>query len=110
MADSLRSCPECGGAQLCRHDAMGVWALGQLEAYMRRNMPAVKAVRQLRADSRETKKALDRALRAQASKQASTQRKLNQRLTDLELASRKRQASQDAEMEKRRWDLLAGSL
>jgi len=70
--------------------------------------PGAKLVRQLKASQRESKKAIVRAGRSLAASQASSQRKLNQRLADFERVSRERREAQDREFEERRWELLMG--
>jgi len=85
------------------------WALKELEERMRWNMPASKAVRLLKADARESRKALNRARRSHVAQQAAIKRKLNQRLVEIEKGSRDRRDVQAAEMEKRRWEILTAS-
>jgi len=85
------------------------WALRELEAHVKRNMPGARLARQLRADARDSKKALARARRSLANAQAASKRKLNERLVLLEQESRARQDAQDAKMEKRRWEILTAS-
>jgi len=70
--------------------------------------PGAKLVRQLKASQRESKKDMARARRSLAASQSSSQRKLNQRLADLERASRERREAQDREFEEKRWALLMG--
>jgi len=60
-----------------------------------RHSPGAKLARQLKASQRESGKALARARRSLAASQASSQRKLNQRLVDLERASRERREALD---------------
>jgi len=90
------------------HDEFRAWSLKQLEEHMKRGMPVARIVRQLKAGQRESRKSLARARRSLAAQQASSKRKLDQRLAELERASRERGAAQDAELERRRWDLLLG--
>jgi len=87
-------------------DSFQDWALRQLEAQVKRNMPAAKAARQLKADNRDSRKAMARARRSLANAQAASKRKLNERLVLLEQESRARQNTQDAESDLRLWNLL----
>jgi len=73
-----------------------------------KNMPVAKAARRLKADSRESRKALASARRSLAAQQASNQRKFSQRQVDIEREFRERERNRDAEMERKRWDLLVG--
>jgi len=75
-----------------------------------RNMPTAKAARQLKADGRESRKALASARRSMAAQQAATQRKLHERQADIERTFRERREVRDREFEERRWDLIARSL
>jgi len=75
-----------------------------------RNMPMAKAARQLKANSRESRKALASARRSLAAQQASNQRKLHQRQGDIEREFRKRRESSDREFEAKRWDCITRSL
>jgi len=90
------------------HDEFRSWALKRLEEQMRRNMPSVKLARQLKASQLESRKAMARARRSLVASQAASQRKLNNRLAELDRESRERREAQDAESERRRWDLLLG--
>jgi len=87
-------------------DVLRAWAVEAWKKEALKNMPAAKAVRQLRASDRASKKALGRARRSLAASQASIKRKLDQRLAELERVSRERQVVRDRELEKRRWDLI----
>jgi len=73
-----------------------------------RNMPAAKAVRQLKAGRVESKKALALARRSLVASQAATQRKLHQRQADIEREFRECRESRDREFEERRWAVLVG--
>jgi len=90
------------------HESLQAWALRQLEAQVKRNMPVARLARQLKADNRESRKAMARARRSLANAQAASKRKLNERLVLLERESRARQDTQDAESDRRCWDLLLG--
>jgi len=90
------------------NDELSAWAAKAWEAEVLKNMPAAKAVRQLKTSNRESKKALVRARRSLAASQASSQRKLNQRLTDIEREFRDRREARDAEFEQKRWAVLVG--
>jgi len=84
------------------------WAMQAWVKEVTKNMPTAKAVRQLKADGRESKKALASARRSMAAQQAATQRKLNQRQVDIEKMFRERREVRDREFEERRWDVLMG--
>jgi len=86
------------------------WAVEAWKKEVLKNMPAAKAARQLKVGQRESRKALASARRSLAASQAATQRKLNQRLADIERESRGRRESRDREFEERRWDLITRSL
>jgi len=90
------------------NDPLRAWAIKAWEKEVTRNMPAAKLVRQLKADQRESRKGLARAKKSLAATQAAGQRKLSQRLTDLERAFRDRREAQDREFEEKRWALLMG--
>jgi len=85
------------------------WVQAVWEREVTRNMPAAKAVRQLKAGRVESRKALVSARRSMAASQAATQRKLNQRQADIEQTFRELRAVRDREFEQRRWDLIIGS-
>jgi len=85
------------------------WAMKAWEKEVVRNSPGVKLARQLKASQRESKKDMARARRSMLASQASSKRKLNQHLAELERASRERREAQDREFEERRWDLIMGS-
>jgi len=90
-------------------DDLSAWAVKAWEREVLKNMPMAKAARQLKADGRESRKALATARRSMAAQQASNQRKLNQRQADIERTFRERREARDREFEQRRWDLLIGS-
>jgi len=73
------------------------WAVQALEREMKCQSPAAKLKRELAADNARTKKTYKQAMRAISSKQAAVTRGL-----------RKEQAEREAELERRRWDLLTG--
>jgi len=106
MGDPIRCCPECGAGQPCLHDSMRAWALAQLEAHVRRNLPAARASRSLRASLSQSRKDMVRARRSLASSQAASKRKLDHILADIERVARERREVQDREFEERRWDLI----
>jgi len=91
-------------------DDLSAWAVEAWKKEVLKNMPTAKAVRQLKADGREFRKALASARRSMAAQQASTQRKLHQRQADIEREFRERERIRDAEMERKRWDLIVRSL
>jgi len=70
--------------------------------------PGAKLARQLKAGQRESKKAWGRARRSMAAAQASSKRKLNQRLAELERESRDRREALAREFEEKQWALLMG--
>jgi len=84
------------------------WAVEAWKKEVLKNMPTAKAARQLKADGRESRKALARARRCLAAQQAANQRKLNQRLADIERTFRERREASDREFEERRWAVLMG--
>jgi len=84
------------------------WAMKAWEKEAIRNMPVARLARQLKADNRESRKAMARARRSLANAQAASKRKLNERLVLLERESRAWQDTQDAEFDRRCWDLLLG--
>jgi len=90
-------------------ELLRAWAVKAWEKEVIRNMPMAKATRRLKADSRESKKALASARRSMAAQQASNQRKLHQRQADIARVSRERREASDREFEQRRWDLIIGS-
>jgi len=90
-------------------ELLRAWAVKAWEKEVTRNMPAARLVRQLKADGRESRKAWASARRSMAAQQASNQRKLNERQIAIEREFRERERIRDAEMERKRWDLLIGS-
>jgi len=90
------------------NEELRAWAMQAWEREVTRNMPAAKAVRQLKASQRESKKALASARRSLATQQASNQRKFIQRQIDIERESRERREASDREFEQKRWDVLVG--
>jgi len=90
------------------HESLQAWAMRQLEAQVKRNLPSVKLARQLKASQRESKKAWGRARRSMAASQSSSKRKLDQQLAELEKASRERREALDRELEEKRWDFIIG--
>jgi len=85
------------------------WAMRALEKEIVRNTPAAKARRAFQAGQRESKKELAKAKRSLASKHAATSRGIRQHYAAAELALKTREAAREAEMAKRRWDLIIGS-
>jgi len=92
------------------NDEFRAWAMQAWVKEVTKNLPTAKAARQLKADSRESRKALASARRSMAAQQASNQRKLNQRQIDIERTFRERREARDRELEEKRWDLIARSL
>jgi len=86
------------------------WAVEAWKKEVLKNMPTSKAVRQIKAGQRESRKALASARRSMAASQAATQRKLHQRQADIERTFRERREASDREFEQKRWDLIARSL
>jgi len=91
------------------NDVFRDWAVEAWQKEVLKNMPSAKAARKIKASQRESRKALASARRSLAAQQASTQRKLNQRLADIAQVSRSRQEASDREFERKRWDLIIGS-
>jgi len=85
------------------------WVQAAWEREVTRNMPVAKAARQLKAGRVESRKSLASARRSMVASQAATQRKLHQRQAAIEREFRERERIRDAEMERKRWDLLIGS-
>jgi len=90
------------------NDELRAWAMKAWEAEVVRNLPATKARRAGQVAQRESNKALARVRRSLAAQQASTKRKLNTRLAEIEQEFRDRREAQDREFEERRWQLLMG--
>jgi len=86
------------------------WAVEAWKKEVLKSMPTAKAVRRLKADGRESRKALASARRSLAAFQASNQRKLHQRQADIAREFRERQEVRDREFEAKRWDLITRSL
>jgi len=84
------------------------WVQAAWEKDVLKRTPGAKASRSLRASLSQSKKDMVRARRSLASREASGKRKLDQRLADIERASRERREAQDRELEERRWDLIMG--
>jgi len=78
-------------------DPFRAWAVQALERELKRQSPAAKFKRELAADNARSKKKYKQAMRSISSKQAAVTR-----------AVRKAQAEREAELERRRWDLLFG--
>jgi len=91
------------------NDELRAWAMKAWEKEVIQNSPAAKASRSLRANLSQSKKDMARARRSLSASQASSKRKLNQRLVDLERASRERREASDREFEERRWQLIIDS-
>ena len=90
------------------NDELRAWAMKAWEKEVIRNSPVAKAGRSLRANLAQSKKDMAGARRSLVSRQASSKRKLNQHLADLERASRDRREASDRLVEERRWDLIMG--
>jgi len=90
------------------NDELLTWALKAWEKEVVRNSPGAQASRSLRASLSQSKKDMARARRSLAASQASSKRKLNQRLADIERVARDRREVQDREFEQKRWDLIMG--
>jgi len=88
------------------NDSLLAWAMKAWEKEVIRNSPGAKASRSLRASLSLAKKDMARAKRSLAASQASSKRKLDQDLADIERAARERREAQDREFEERRWALL----
>jgi len=90
------------------NDELRAWAVKAWGKEVIRNSPGAKAGRSLRASLSQSKKDMARARRSLAASEAASKRKLNQRLADIERASRERREASDREFEERRWDLVMG--
>jgi len=90
------------------NDEFRSWAMKVWEKEAIRSMPAARARRVLQASQREYKKELARARRSLVAFQAASQRKLNKRLAELDRESREWREAQDAESDRRLWNLLLG--
>jgi len=88
------------------HESLQTWALRQLEAQVKRNMPGARLARQLRADSLASKKALSRVRRSLASQHGVKMRALKMKQAADAQALREKQTVMDAESERRLWDFL----
>jgi len=71
--------------------------------------PAAKAVRQLKTSNRESRKALRQAQRSYSAQQASTKRKLNTRLEQIEREFQGRREARDRELSEKQWALIVDS-
>jgi len=84
------------------------WVQAAWEKDVLKRTPGAKASRSLRAGLVQSRKDLARARRSLAASQASNKRKLNQRLADLERASRDRREASDRKFEELRWEIIMG--
>lgn len=82
------------------------WAMKAWKKEVLKNLPSVKAARQLKAGQRESRKALAQARRSLAAQQASTKRKLATRLAEIEREFRDRREVQDRKFEELRWEVI----
>jgi len=85
------------------------WAMQAWQKEVLKNLPSAKLALQLKASQRESKKALQRAQRSLAASQASSKRKLNQDLADIERVSKERRETLDREFDEKRWALIMDS-
>jgi len=90
------------------NEELSAWAMKAWEREVLKNLPAAKAVRQLKVSLSQSRKDMARARRSLAASQASSKRKLDQRLAGLELASRELREASDRKFEERCWNLLVG--
>jgi len=90
------------------NDVFRDWAVEAWKKEVLKNRPAAKAARQLKVGQRESRKALGQARRSLAAQQASTKRKLNTRLAEIEQEFRFRREARDREFEQRRLRILMG--
>jgi len=88
------------------NDELRTWAMKAWEKEVVRNSPGAKASRSLRASLSQSRKDMARARRSLAAQQAASQRKLNQRLADIERVARDRREASDRELEEKRWQLI----
>jgi len=91
------------------NDELRVWAMKAWEKEVVRNSPVAKAGRSLRAGLSQSRKDMARARRSLAASEAFSKRKLNQRLADIERASRDRREASDRLVEEKRWQLIIDS-
>jgi len=91
------------------NDEFRSWAMKAWEKEVIRNTPAAKARRAFLSAQRESKRELGKAKRSLASKHAAQSRAIRQHHADAALAFKKREMEREAEMDKRRWDLIIGS-
>jgi len=89
-------------------DPLRAWAIEAWKKEVLRNVPSAKLVRQLKASQRESQRSMARARRSMLAQQAASQRKLNQRLSDLEKLSRERREALARELEEKQWSILMG--
>jgi len=85
------------------------WVQAAWEKDVMKRTPGAKASRSLRASLSQSKKDMARARRSLAASQASSRRKLNQDLADIERTSRERREASDRELEEKRWQLIIDS-
>jgi len=91
------------------NDPLCAWAIEAWKKEALRNLPSVKLARPLKADNRESQKALARARRSLAASQAASKRKLSERLVEIERVSRERREVRDRELGQKRWEILTAS-
>jgi len=90
------------------NEELQAWAVQAWKKEVLKNLPAAKASRSLRVSLSQSRKDMARARRSLAASQASSQRKLHQRLAAIERVSRERREALDREFEERRWRILMG--
>jgi len=91
------------------NEELRAWAMRTWQKEVMRNLPAAKAVRQLKVSLSQSRKDMARARRSLAASHAASQRKLNQRLADIERAAREAREARDREFEEKRWALIMDS-
>jgi len=89
-------------------DELQAWAMKAWEAEVLKNLPAAKAARRLKVGQRESRKAVERARRSLATRQASTKRRLDTRLAEIERVARDHQAARDRKFDELRLRLAMG--
>jgi len=88
-------------------DDLRVWALSQLEAYMKRHTPVAKLRASLAADRRASKKELGKVKRRLSGQLAASTRAIHKKQAEDQAASAKKRADIEAEFERRRWEFLS---
>jgi len=102
-------CCDCLVVILMTDDELRAWAMKAWKKEAVRNMPAAKAVRQVKAGQRESRKALLAGQRSLAGQQSSTKRELNARLAAIEQEFKDLWEAQDRKFDELSWQLAMGN-